>query len=122
MKKFIAGLVVGHILTNGLYLYVDGGFDRVRFLIDFLKTHPGEYPSFPAMVEYIMVGTKDEPQPDPDETPEISDEAREWYRRIQRVGAMADEMYTVSEIADTLDISEVLVNAMLRGFKGGASV
>jgi hypothetical protein len=106
MKKLIAGLVVGHILTNCLYLYLDGGVERAQFLIGHLKEHPEDGYHFPEMVEYLMMGDPKDPSKD--------DPAVEaWIKRIKLIRAMAAEGYSVAEISDQLNLTIALVQEVL---------
>lgn len=104
MKKFIAGLAIGHILTNALYLYLDGGVDRVKFILEYLKEHPGEAPPFTTMVEYLMVG--DDPA---DSSVPVDPAVKAWVIRIKRIRAMSAEGYSSAEIADSVGIPTAFV-------------
>lgn len=49
----VGGLIVGHIATNFLYFWSDGGTDRMKELIDYYK-QTDEPMDLPAMFDYIL--------------------------------------------------------------------
>lgn len=121
MKKFIAGVVVGHILTNFLFFYADGGVDRLKNVLEFTKDNPGQPVDFMLMMKYVMQGNPyGPPEEEQDESLPLKPLNPEgaalklWFQRILRIRAMSHEGYSVDEISDILSLPKETVIEVLK--------